>query len=228
MRRAPLLLALALLAPLLLLACTGDDDLGDQRAGQLERAALDAGLDPEVAAFLGLLGRADASTWEVRYPGPIEGTELAVASRPPDRRIDVVQDGGTLESRLVLDGVTFECRRSVGATEVDTCEQVRAVSGALGTFDPEALAELIEELARTIEDYDLTIDSVALAGTEATCLRTTLRPGADAAANAETGAICAADTGVLLRVERPGETLEALAYTAEVSEDRFRRPDADD
>ena len=64
----------------------GISGTGDVRAEQARDAALDAGLDDEVGDFLALLARGETATYRVRFPGPTEGTELEVTSRPPDRR----------------------------------------------------------------------------------------------------------------------------------------------
>ncbi len=92
----------ALLALLLVLAACGSDDpvtaVGRDRADQARQAALDAGLDADVADFLALAAQGETATYQLTYPGPSDGSELVVTSRPPDRRVDLVVDGKTTEA----------------------------------------------------------------------------------------------------------------------------------
>jgi hypothetical protein len=109
-------------------ACSDDPDeiasTGEQRADQNRTAALDAGLDLEVADFLALLARGDTATYRVRFPGPAEGTELEVVNRPPDRRVELRAGGTTTEVRLVTGGQAFACAPEEDAdTDELTCER---------------------------------------------------------------------------------------------------------
>lgn len=247
--------AAALLLATVLVACgDGTDEVteaGEARAEQARTAALDAGLDEDVADFLGLVARGDTGTYEVRYPGPSDGTDLIVTNRPPDRRVEVAADGMTFEVRLVTDGQAFECLppetepededgdgdadetetepddggASDGATDELTCTRTDAVVDAPGVFRPEALDELSDALAARLDDYTFEIETKAVAGIEARCLVTRLRSGREDPELGSSGTICASPEGALVLVDQGDERLEATAYTTEVADDAFVRPD---
>lgn len=212
-------------AGLALAACGGDgDDTGDQRARQARDAALAAGLDGDVADFLARAARGLTATYQVSYPGPEPGTTLVVANRPPDRRVDLVVDGVVTEVRIVLGGEAFECRRDPDTERIDTCTRTDAVVDPPGLFD-DALDELTASLAERLDDFTFRVTSRPVAGVEARCLVTEVREERRRPELGERGEICVAPDGALLRVERPGESLEADDYTPEIPDDTFVRPD---
>lgn len=227
--RTAALLAGAACTAALLAGCGGDDDgpgLGEERADQARRAALAAGLDEEVADFLGLLARGDTATYEVRFPGPAEDTELVVRNRPPDRRVDVVQDGEVVEVRQVVDGEAFTC-----TPEDDGgfgCERTDALVEGPGLFTSGALDRLGAALAERRTDYTFAVEGRDVAGVEARCLVTERREGRDDPALGAVGTICAAPTGVVVLVDQGTESVEALAYGTEVDEADLRRVDRAD
>ena len=196
---------------------------GDERADQARTAALGAGLDDEVADFLALLARGDTATYEVRFPGPAEGTELVVASRPPDRRVELVSEGATTEVRLVTGGQAYTC--TPDEDEELTCERTDALVDPPGVFRPEAIDELGDALADRVDDYTFEIEVLPVAGIEARCLVTRLRSGREAAGLGASGTICASDEGAVVLVDQGGDRLEALDYSTEVDDDAFVRPD---
>lgn len=229
-----------MLATVLVACGDGTDEVteaGQARAEQARTAAVEAGLEEDVADFLALVARGDTGTYEVRYPGPSEGTELIVTNRPPDRRVEVAADGVTFEVRLVTDGQAFECLppdaegdgAASGETAGDpaelTCTRTDAVVEAPGVFRPEALDELSEALATRLDDYTFEIETKAVGGIEARCLVTRLRSGREAAELGSGGTICASPEGALVLVDQGDERLEATAYTTEVADDAFVRPD---
>jgi len=226
--RTAVLLAAGLLAAGALAGC-GDDDgtaeVGDRRAAQARRAAVEAGLDDDVADFLGLLARGDTATYEVRFPGPAEGTELVVRNRPPDRRVDVVQRDEVVEVRQVVDGEAFTCTRDEGGDL--TCERTDALVEGPGVFTSGALEELAESLAARRTDYSFAIEEREVAGVGASCLVTTRKAGRDDPALGAEGTICAAPTGVVLLVDQGTDAVEALAYADEVDPEDLRRVDLD-
>ena len=239
-RPSSLRFAAALLLAATLAACgDGADEVteaGEARAEQARTAALEAGLEEDVADFLGLVARGDTGTYEVRYPGPSEGTELVVTNRPPDRRVEVVADGLTFEVRLVTDGQAFECLPpdtdgdpgSGGAADEPAelaCTRTDAVVEAPGVFRPEALDDLSESLAARLDDYTFEIETKAVAGIEARCLVTRLRSGREDPELGSGGTICASPEGALVLVDQGDERLEATAYTTEVPDEAFVRPD---
>jgi hypothetical protein len=218
-----LLAAAGLVVAALVAGCggDGDDDLGDQRADQARRAALDAGLDEEVADFLGLLSRGDTATYTVRYPAA-DGTELVVRNRPPDRRVDVEVDGEVVEVRQVVGGEAFSCT----PTDDDwSCTRTDALADPPGLFSSGALARLSDALAERLEDYTFDVEPREVAGSDARCLVTRLRPGREAAELGYDGTICASSEGVVVLVDQAGERVEALDYDSEVDADAFERVD---
>lgn len=227
-RRWQLLISLAVLAVLGLSGC-GDDDpttaLADARADQARRAAVHAGLDDEVADFLALAARGAAATYQVTYPGPRPGTELVIANRPPDRRIDVVDGGEVREVRLVLAGEAFSCARPAGSEDFAPCERVDAIADPLGRFGDGAIDKLTEALRAGATDFALEIETRAIAGVEATCLVTRILAGHETPELGEGSSLCVSPEGALLLVDQDDERLEATDYGTEVADGTFERPD---
>lgn len=239
--------AAALLAALLA-ACGGDGvdeatEAGERRAEQARQAALDAGLDEDVAEFLALAARGDTATYRVRYPGPADGTELVVTSRPPDRRVDVVAEGVTTEVRLVTGGQAFECVPATGADSgrgadaADSgekpeeraaelrCERTDALATPPGVFSERALEELASALAERADDYTFAVEDAPVAGVKARCLLTRLRDGRESPELGEQGTLCVSPEGAMLLVDQGTDRLEATAYDTEVDQAVFVRPD---
>lgn len=205
----------------------GEDDLAEtaeQRAEQARSAALEAGLDDEVAEFLALLARGDAATYRVRFPGPEEGTELVVRNRPPDRRVDVVADEVVLEVRQVVDGEAFTCTPVEGRGF--SCERTDALVDPPGVFRSGALSRLREGLASRAEDFTFEVEERTVAGARVRCLVTERRSGRDDPALGETGTICASLEGAVLLVDQGDERIEAIDYGTDVDPDALRLLDA--
>lgn len=224
LRRLSALVALALLAAA---GCGEDDDpiraTSDDRADQAREAALEAGLDTDVADFLGLLARGETATYRAEFPGPVEGTELVISSRPPDRRVEVRAAGTTTEIRLVTDGQAFTC--TPGPDDGFTCERTDAFVEPPGVFRADSLERLSEALADRAADYAFEIEALPVAGIEARCLVTRLRSGQESAELGASGTICASPEGAVVLVDQGGERLEATTYGTDVADDAFVRPD---
>lgn len=206
-------------------SCGRDTAPGDGRADQAHAAALEAGLDGEVADFLALAARGQVATYQATYPGPDEGSELVVANEPPNRRVDLVVDERIVEVRLVLEGEAFRCSRDADADRISSCTRTDAVVDPPGSFDVQALEQLAESLQDQREDYTFRVESAPVAGVEATCLVTELREGRSRPELGERGTICVSAEGALLKVDRGDEVLEAREYTTEIPEGTFVRPD---
>ncbi len=200
--------------------------MADERADQARTAALDAGLDADVADVIALIATGDLGTYEVRYPGPVDGTELRIVQRPPDRLVQVLAGETVTETRLVVDGEAFECVATDDDGPVDECERVDAFVDPPGVFDEAALARLTEALVARADQFTFTRETIAVAGVEATCLVTRRRAEVEDPALGASGTICASDEGALLLVDQGDERLEATAYTTDVADDAFVRPDA--
>ena len=211
-------------------ACSDEPDeiaaTGDERAAQAEEAARDAGLDAEVADFLGLLARGETATYRVRFPGPSEGTELEVTSRPPDRRVELVAEGTTTEVRLITGGEAFTCTPHDG--DELACDRTDVLVEPPGVFSAGALDELSGSLAERADDYTFEIEVLPVAGVEAQCLVTRLRSGREAPELGASGTICASAEGAVLLVDQGSERLEATEYSTDVGDNAFVRPDAPD
>lgn len=199
--------------------------MGDERAEQFRAAAVEAGLDDDVADFLALAGRGATATYQATYPGPEEGTELVVANQPPDRRIDVLADDRIVEVRLVLDGEAFSCPRDEATDAIESCERTDALVEGPGMLDENAVTTLTDSLADRRADFDFEVRTEAIAGVEANCLVTRLRDGRDDPQLGSGGTLCVSDEGVLLRVEQGEESLEATDYSTEIPDNTFVRPD---
>lgn len=209
------------------LGACGDDgaDAGDDRAEQARTAALDAGLDRDVADFLALASRGQTATYQATYPGPDAGTQLVVANDPPDRRVDIVADDRTIEVRLVLGGEAFRCARDDERDEIGPCARTDAVVEAAGLFSEGAVEDLTASLRDRTGDFTFRIESAVIAGVDASCLITEIRDGRDRPELGALGTICVSPEGALLQVEQSGESLEAVDYTTEIPDGTFTRPD---
>lgn len=208
-------------------ACGGDDDVADTRADQARSAALDAGLDEDVADFLSLAARGQTATYQATYPGPDEATSIVVANQPPDRRIDVLDDERIVETQIVLDGEALTCPRDVEADAIVECERTDAIVEPLGAFGESSMEALTDALADRIDDYTFSIETSAIAGVEARCLVTNVRAGREQAELADSGTLCVSPEGALLRVAQGDEVLEATEYTTDIPDNTFVRPDQD-
>lgn len=206
-------------------ACSGGDDVGDERAEQARAAGIEAGLDGDVADFLALAARGQTATYQATYPGPDEGTQLVVASRPPDRRVDIVDDDLVVQTQLAVDGEAFRCPRDPDADAIVECERTDAIVESPGAFSTAAMESLTESLADRLADFEFALETSAIAGVEARCLVTRVRPGSERPELADGGTICVSPEGVLLRVVQGDEILEATDYTTDIPENTFLRPD---
>lgn len=222
---------LAVAAAVAVGSCGDDgDDVADSRAEQARSAALDAGLDRDVADFLALAARGPTATYQATYPGTDGESQLVVANRPPDRRVDVLVDGKIVESTLVVDGEQFDCPRDPdgdgdGAV---SCTRTDALVDPPGLFTASAVDDLTTALGERADDYSFSIETTPIAGVEATCLVTELKAGRDQPELGNSGTVCVSPEGVLLRVLQASEELEATDYATEVPDGTFVRPDRTD
>src|SRR3546814_17601158 len=83
------------------MACGGDEgtaELGSDRADQVREAAIEAGLEPEVADVLALAARGTTATFRATYNGS-DGASVVVSPAPPDHRFDAVVGDRAVERR---------------------------------------------------------------------------------------------------------------------------------
>ncbi len=225
----PVSLAIVLaLATVASAGCGAGDDVGDERAEQARTAAIDAGLDGDVADFLGLAARGETATYQATYPGPDDGTDIVVANRPPDRRVDVIADDVLVQVQLSLDGQSFRCSRDPELDAIGECERTDAIVEAPGVFGEAAMESLTTSLSERLTDFEFHLETSAIAGVEAQCLVTRVREGRERPELADGGTICVSPEGALLRVAQGDELLEATDYTTDIPDNTFVRPDADD
>jgi hypothetical protein len=195
-------------------ACGDDGDpVADQRADQLRAAAAEAGLDGEVADLLALAASATGATFRVSYPGE-DGGELVVSQRPPHRRIDTVEAGVVIESRIVRGAVGYLCL-PVEDEEL-VCTREAGAIRAPGIFTADALEQLTVALGTATEAYELRVEERTLVGTTAHCLVAELQAGAEAPARGDLGTLCLSPEGAQLLVDTSGERLEASDYSTDV------------
>ena len=226
----PAVRRIALLCLLLAVTACGDggDDVGDARAALVRDAAIQAGLDDAAADFLALAARGQTATYQATYPGPEDDTSIVVANRPPDRRIDVLDGDRIVEVQLVVDGEAFSCPRDTEADAILECDRTDAIVEPLGVFGPETIDSLATALAGRVDDYTFSVETSPIAGVEASCLVTNIRPGRERADLADSGTLCVSPQGALLRVAQGEELLEATDYTTDIPASTFVRPDQDD
>ncbi|MGV3760385.1 MAG: hypothetical protein ACO1PW_12730 [Actinomycetota bacterium] len=204
----------------------GDDaqqEAADDRAEQVRSAALEAGLDEDVADVLALAARGAAATYQVTYPGP-DDTSLVVSQDPPRRRVDVVQAGLIVESQVLVDGVSYHCTIPDGGRPGDElrCQRSSTALPGTGAFTEAALDEFTEVLVASADQVRTTVEDRTVAGQAVTCLVSTPRPETlPEGTEATTDTICLDDDGVQLLVDAAGERLVADAYSAEVPEGTF-------
>lgn len=216
MRRALLLLLLVLAG-----ACGGDETAADTRADQVRAAASEAGLRADVVDVLVLAARGVEGTFQVTYPGE-DGTSLVVSQAPPDRRVDVIAGARVAQSRVFRSGVGYSCTPPdddpTGALD---CERSEGALEAPGAFSADALDTFAADLAASIDEIDLTVETRTIADTQATCLVAVPKAGPTDGTGPGVETICLSAEGAQLLVDVAGERLVADAYATEVPEGTF-------
>jgi hypothetical protein len=200
----------------------GDDgpSSGEQRADQARQAALDAGLTDEAAEVVALAAGSVDATYRVVYEIPAADGgppgRTAVVQRPPDRRVDIVELNGDIESTILRDGVTHQCRHTSGTWE---CEQLgRPPTG--GVFDEDAVDAAVDAIVAQAEDFDLIVESREVLGVPVQCL---VARGRETTA---VGELCVSEEGAIMSLQSVGGTLTAVQYATEVGDDEFELPAA--
>lgn len=195
-----------------------------ERRAQAARAARDAGLGEEVAAFLGTAAAAVGERFTVVY-GSGDGGTVTVAQDPPRRRVDVAGGklGGVVRTAVVNDDGSFSCERRDGAA---SCVPSSTPPPEVGPFAPTDLERTVSSLSAGSRSFQIEVVRRTVAGAAASCLVTTRRP--DVAADpdlAPRGELCIArSTGAPLLVDQPDQRLTASSYRPSVAEDAFRLP----
>jgi hypothetical protein len=216
----------ALVLLLLLVACTGDPSVGEQRADQARDLAVEAGLPGDVADVLATAaGLADA-TYRVTYEEE-SGNTITVTAGPAGKRVDVtaVEAGGdepVTRAYFALDDGAYTCRQGADRW---FCAADEAPAAEIGRFADADVSRAAGALAEAADEYDFRVDEREIAGTPATCLVT--ERAADAAPDpsaAASGTLCISAEGVPLLVEQSGDDLRATAYSTDVPNDALELP----
>lgn len=206
---------------LMLVACGDDGSVTAAREDQIRAAADDAGLPDDVTEVLVLAARGADGTFQVTYPGE-DGAALVVSQAPPNRRIDVVTGERVVESRVFRDGIGYECRPPEGdPTGALDCTRAQGALQTPGAFTDAALDAFTADLADSLDDLDLAVESRTIAEVGATCLVATPKAGPTDGTGTGAETICLSEEGAQLLVDAVGERLVADAYTTEVPEGTF-------
>jgi hypothetical protein len=224
-RRSPLLatVAAALGLAALLGACGDDDPVTGDRVEQVRQAALDAGLEEDVADVLALAARGATATFQVTYAGA-DGAEVVVSQAPPNRRIDALTAGLIVQSQVVRDGVAYLCELAPDGQPGDAleCERTQGAIPSQGAFTVEALETFADELAASRDGLDLTVEERTIAEVPATCLVSAPVAGTPLDGSGPgVDTLCLSEDGAQLLVDVGGERAVASAYTSEVPEGTF-------
>ena len=203
----------------------GDDDaqVSTERSDQVRAAALEAGLPDDVADVLALAALGPTATFQVTYAGS-ENANIVVYQEPPNRRVDVVKSGRTVESRLLRDGVSYLCQpdAQAGAAAPLKCTRDASALSAPGAFSNKALDDFTDSLSASKGTLDLTVDERRVADTMAQCLITAPKAGTELDGTGPTvDTLCVSPEGAQLLVDVDGDRVVANAYSTDVPEGTF-------
>jgi hypothetical protein len=221
--RRLLAVAVGLAVPALLAACGSS---GSSRSDQGRSIASGAGLPKDVADVFALALNAASATFTVSYASTDasgSATQITITQQPPNRRLDVIQADGTVESTFRTVSISYQCTKSPDWS----CGTLgRASDGDLG--DPlgaDVVAGALTKLRDQAEDYDFHTDQRRLVGVDARCLVTTLKAGHDSQASlGASGTLCVSPEGAVLLVDVPTGKLTATDYSTSVATDAFHLP----
>jgi hypothetical protein len=197
-----------------------------KRAGQVRDAAHDAGLPSDVADLLADAAGVPAATFEVTYDlgGPSGGTAV-LTQDPPRRRVDLHTqiDGDDVTRTLITDrDETTVCERAAGRW---TCRAGSSSDAAPGAFGADQVEQVVGDLKTAKDAYTFRVAERSVAGVEARCLVTELKPGKQPTPDlGAKGTLCISAAGVPLLVETPAASLRALKYTTHVPGAAFDAP----
>jgi hypothetical protein len=220
-RRRPL--SAVAVAAVLTAACADDGSAADERGDQIRAAAVEAGLGGEVVDVLVLAARGATATFQVSYAGP-DGTSIVVSQDPPNRRVDVLHAGLVVESQVVRDQVAYRCTLPDGdrpGGELE-CSRTSGTANAPGAFTPDALAAFTDDLARSLDDLDVTVEERTIADTRARCLVSAPKAGTPLDPEGPgVDTLCVSDEGAQLLVDSAGQRVVAEDYATSVPDGTF-------
>lgn len=216
------------IAAAVLSGCGGGDNTTEQtaasRARQARQLADQAGLPADVREFLASAARASAATYRVDYNLHGEAGTAVLVQRPPKRRVDVTLGEGeerVVQSAIVNDDGSFSCIETRGRWRCDTAPSA-ATPGRFAIGD---VRRTTEELAKAKDAYDFTVEDRRIAGHQARCLVTSLKPGqAPDPARGERGVLCISSEGVPLLAEGGRNQFRATRYQTTTDKDAFDLP----
>jgi hypothetical protein len=192
------------------------------RAAQARTVARQAGLGGDVQDFLARAAGAGSVTYTVVYDQG-GGQTTTVIARPPDRRIDIqsATGPGSVDRVLINGTATYLCHLTSGPWR---CSSGVTATPA-GPFTPDAITQTIASLARLSQRYDFKVSGRAMVGLQARCLTADRKAGLPADPTVgDHAAICIAASGVILRIEDAGTTLQATSYRTSVPARAFDLP----
>lgn len=224
---ARLLACCVAVAALALASCGDDTSVGDERADQARQAGIEAGLPDDVVDFLALAASGVDATYQVTYPSTEATDDVVVASQPPRLRVDIVRGEQVIRTELATDDGSFRCERADESSPLE-CESTTVVPQAPHALDASTVEELTESLRAGLEDFTFEITTEPILGVDATCLTTNVRAERDRPELAASATMCVSPEGVLLRLERADQVVEASQYSTTIADNTFVRPDAGD
>lgn len=205
-------------------ACGGDGpDVAGGRSDQVREAAIEAGVPGDVADVLALAARGASATFQITYRGA-DGAELTVSQAPPNRRVDALTAGLIVQSQVVRNGVGYTCDLPPDGRPGDSlrCRRTRGAIVAEGTFTAEALTAFADELGRTRQQLDLTVEERTIAEVRATCLVAAPVAGTPLGGTSPgVDTVCLAEDGAQLLVDVGGQRVVASTYRASVPDGTF-------
>lgn len=202
-------------------SCGNDDAVGDQRAEQVRDAAREAGLPGDVVDVIVQAAQGTTATFQITYEGT-GGASVVVSQAPPNRRVDIVAGEAVVESRVFRGGIGYRCLPpSSEPTAPLECQRSEGDLQAPGAFTDEALDLFSRDLARSMDDLDLSVERRELAGVTATCLVAVPKAGPTDGTGPGAETLCLSAEGGPLLVDTAGERVVARAYTTEVPAGTF-------
>lgn len=185
---------------------------------------MEAGLSEEVADFLSLAASGVDATYQVTYPSSEATDDVVVASQPPRLRVDIVRDGDVIRTELATEDGSYTCERADADSDL-VCETASVAPTAPHALDPSTIEALVSALRSGLEDFTFEVTTETILDVEASCLTTEIRTERARPELAPAATMCVSGEGVLLRLDRAGEMVEASQYSTSLADNTFERPD---
>ena len=204
-------------------ACSGHTAT---RADQGRSVAEQAGLPKDVADFFALATGAGDATYTLTVTttdATGKPVQITTTQKPPDRRVDVFNADGTIDTTIATRGQNVQCTKTGDAWQCGPLGPTPVAPA--GVFDPQTLTSAIDGFKARAADYDFAVQARTVAATPATCLVTTRKPGHENDATlGASGTLCLSSQGVPLSVEVPSGSVTATSYRTDVAPNAFDPP----